>query len=115
MGRLVEKFGLKEFINLGDEVIVVGRKDGNKYQHFDQIMQAYDKKYLSESANESDPLNTKASPIKYNEIVFFDDYDHNHKCLGKLGVHGFLCNVRGVTLHNFNWMICKFRNNIEQK
>lgn len=103
--QLVEKFGLKEFIHLGDEVIVVGRKDGNKYEHFNQIMQAFNRTYSKIESNNN------FSPIRYDEIVFFDDYDHNHKCLGKLGVHGFLCNARGVTMENLDWMMSKFQDN----
>jgi len=108
--KLVEKFGLKNFIELGDDVIVVGRKDGYKYNHFDQIMKAYNEKYaqISEKENNNKPF----EPIKHNEIVFFDDYDHNHKCLGKLGVHGFLCNARGVTMENFRWMMEKYDHSV---
>merc|ERR1712026_574036 len=73
----------------------------------------YSKIYEANTDNESLTNNKPPfEPIKHNEIVFFDDYDHNHKCLGKLGVHVFLCNSRGVAMENFRWMMEKYNHSV---
>ena len=103
--KILEILGLKKHI-LDDSFIEIHR--GSKEVHFRNLKKAYDT-YFSDT----DSSVEKRAPLDYKKIIFFDDRNFNLEGLGTLGVHGFNCRERGVTLENFYWMLEKYDFDIE--
>lgn len=105
--ELLKSNNLWQYFDDESLIIIHG---GKKTRHFKTLVENFDKFYGEQQKQQ---LQNDFEPLKYDEIIFFDDKKWNHELMGPKGVHGYTCEKKGVTIESVDVMLKKYDKYVE--